>query len=312
MSEVSFWTFGAIVAAGLLLMAMMKSGHADELIRLGKHKRRLAEKNQDNVEQENIFIQQKTDYLARLLAYAGLESKYDQMRTNWFIWSIMGGVILGVGLFACGVQDLAPFGFILGIPLGAGSFVIYLSQLAKRRQARMTEQLPQVLETMVSALRAGSPILECFKVIAETSPDPIRSEFKRGLIALQLGKPFRDTLKEMSLRIKAPDFKLLTQAIFISQDVGGNLADVVSVIAAAIRERFKLRDFLAALTSQGKATAMFIGCLPYFIMLVTYIMTPGYLVPFLNHPIARIILILLVIWEGIGFWILVKMVTFEV
>ena len=96
----------------------------------------------------------------------------------------------------------------------------------------------------------------------------------------------------MCLRIKAPDFQLLTQAIFISQDVGGNLADVVSVIAVAIRERFKLRDFLAALTSQGKATALFIGCLPYGITLITYIATPGYIIPFLNHPVARIVLLL--------------------
>ena len=53
------------------------------------------------------------------------------------------------------------------------------------------------------------------------SLDPIRVEFKRGLVSLQLGKPFRDTMKEMSYRIRTPDFKLLTQAIFISQDVRG-------------------------------------------------------------------------------------------
>lgn len=310
MSDVGIWVFSAIVVTGLILMAMLKSGHADELVRLNKQKRRLAEKNKDELE-EDIFVQQKQDYLARMLAYAGLESKYDQMRTTWIFCGIGGSLVLGL-IVALSIPELAALGFILGLPLGAGGFVVYLSQVAKKRQARMTEQLPQVLETMVSALRAGSPILECFKVIAETSPDPIRSEFKRGLISLQLGKPFRDTLAEMSLRIKAPDFKLLTQAIFISQDVGGNLADVVSVIAVAIRERFKLRDFLAALTSQGKATALFIGCLPYFIMLVTYVMTPGYLIPFLNHPVARIILILLVIWEGIGFWVLMKMTTFEV
>jgi tight adherence protein B len=176
----------------------------------------------------------------------------------------------------------------------------------------MTEQLPQVLETMVSSLRAGSPVMEVFKVLAETAPDPIRSEFKRGLVSLQLGKPFRDVMNEMSMRIRTPDFRLLTQAIFISQDVGGNLADVVAVIADAIRERFKLRDFLNSLTAQGKATAMFIGCLPYGITLMTYLATPGYIVPFLNNPIARIVVILLIFWELIGFWILMKMTTFEV
>ena len=145
----------------------------------------------------------------------------------------------------------------------------------------MTEQLPQVLETMVSALRAGSPVMEVFRVIADTGQDPIKSEFKRGLVSLQLGEAVpRDVMLEMSTRIKAPDFKLLTQAIFISQDVGGNLAEVVCTIAEAIRERFKLRDFLNALTSQGKATASFIGCLPYLITVGTYFLTPAYMTPF--------------------------------
>ncbi len=310
--DVSVIIFATVTIIGLLGMAVLKSGHADELTRLDKHRKRMQdkflEKNEGN---EDIFVTKREGYLARVLGMAGMEAKYDQMKQTWIMVSIGVGVVAGIAMFFM-VPELAIVGFILGIPLGAAGFIFYLSQLAKQRQAKMTEQLPQVLETMVSALRAGSPILECFKVISEVSPDPIRSEFKRGLVSLQLGKPFRDTLKEMCTRIKAPDFKLLAQAVFISQDVGGNLAEVVSVIAAAIRERFKLRDFLAALTSQGKATAMFIGCLPYGITLITYCATPGYIIPFLNNPIARIVLLMLIIWEGIGFYILMKMTTFEV
>ncbi len=302
--------FTAVIVIGLIGIAALRSGSADELSRLYKHKRKMAEKNQEG-DEEDIFVQQKTGYLARILALAGLESKYDQMKTTWVCCAVGGGLLIGL-IMALSVPELSIVGFILGVPVGAAGFVFYLSQVAQKRQAKMTEQLPQVLETMVSSLRAGSPILECFKVIAETSPDPIRGEFKRGLISLQLGKPFKDTLKEMCLRIKAPDFRLLTQAVFISQEVGGNLADVVATIADAIRERFKLRDFLAALTSQGKATAMFIGCLPYGITLLTYCATPGYIIPFLNNPIARIVLLMLIIWEALGFWILMKMTTFEV
>jgi tight adherence protein B len=66
------------------------------------------------------------------------------------------------------------------------------------------------------------------------------------------------------------------------------------------------------LTAQGKATAMFIGCLPYGITLMTYVATPGYIVPFLNHPIARLVMFGLVCWEAVGFWILMKLTTFEV
>jgi len=307
---VSLLVFAAIVACGLIVMAMTRSQWADELNRLGKHQKRMLEKHQDGGE-VNIFVTQRQGYLAKVLALAGLEAKYDQMKISWFCTA--GGCALVLGLLAyCLVPELAIVGFILGLPIGAGGFVAYLKQVAKKRQDKMTEQLPQILETLASSLRAGSPVLECFRTLSETAPEPIKVEFKRGLVSLQLGKPFRDTMVEMSYRIRTQDFKLLTQAIFISQDVGGNLADVVACIADAIRERFKLRDFLNSLTAQGKATAMFIGCLPYGITLMTYLATPGYMIPFLNNTICRIILVVMVIWELIGFWILMKMTTFEV
>ncbi|MBU6451738.1 MAG: type II secretion system F family protein [Cyanobacteria bacterium REEB67] len=304
--------FGSICIIGLLLMTLMRRDSADQLGRLAKHSRRMSEKMHERSGDESIFVTQRTDYLTRLLALAGMEAQYDKMKGYWIMSSIGMGVVMAIGFVVGGIPEMSPIGFFVGLPVGAAGFVFYLGEVAKKRQIKMTEQLPQVLETMVSALRAGSPVMEVFRVIADTGQDPIKSEFKRGLVSLQLGKPFRDVMQEMSTRIKAPDFKLLTQAIFISQDVGGNLAEVVSTIAEAIRERFKLRDFLNALTSQGKATASFIGCLPYLITVGTYFLTPAYMTPFLNHPIARIVMIGLVCWELFGFWVLRKMVTFEV
>ncbi|MFA7337231.1 MAG: type II secretion system F family protein [Candidatus Obscuribacterales bacterium] len=304
--------FVSILVVGLLLMVLLRRDSVDQLSRLAKHSRRMAEKLNDRADPESIFVTQRADYLARLLALAGKEAEYDKYRTYWICAAIGTGVLFAIGFVVGGMAELSPVGFFVGLPVGAAGFVYYLGEAAKKRQARMTEQLPQILETMVSALRAGSPVMEVFKVISDTGVDPIKSEFKRGLISLQLGKPFRDVMLEMSYRIKAPDFKLLTQAIFISQDVGGNLADVVATIADAIRERFKLRDFLNALTSQGKATATFIGCLPYLITVGTYFLTPAYMTPFLNHPVARLVMVALVCWELFGFWILQKMVTFEV
>ncbi len=120
-----------------------------------------------------------------------------------------------------------------------------------------------------------------------------------------IGKNFEKILNEQFKRENLNEKNIINGNSFLN-------GDVVSVIAAASRERFKLRECLAALTSQGKATAMFIGCLPYGITLITYCATPGYIIPFLNNPIARIVLIMLIIWEGLGFWILMKMTTFEV
>lgn len=302
-----------LLIAGFLVFAWLtgRAPHTEQLTRLDKQKKRFDAREAAKPESVDIFKNEKDDFLGRLLSQAGLEAQYDKMKMNW----IMAAIGTVVGLFAlCAWQApvLAPFAIIMGPAIGSFGFIQYVKWQAKQRQKKLTTQLPQVLETMVSTLKAGSPVVECFKLLSETSPEPIRAEFKRALVSLQLGKPFRDTLAEMGTRIRTADFRLLTQAIFISQDVGANLADVVATIAEAIRERFRLRDFLDSLTAQGKMTALFIGSLPYFITAMTYVMAPGYITPFLNHPIARIIFIGMMIWEAIGAWILLKMTTFEV
>ncbi|MBY0551644.1 MAG: type II secretion system F family protein [Candidatus Obscuribacterales bacterium] len=307
---------GPIFLAGLLLFAYLtgRSGHTEQLSRLDKQRKRFEAKESAKPEAIDIFLKTEEDMLGKLLSQAGLESQYVKYKGRWILTIL--GTTCGMAIFCfipqTGAAALAPFSIILGPGLGSFGFIQYLKYLASDRQKKLTVQLPGVLESMVSTLKAGSPVVECFKLLSETAPEPIRSEFRRALVSLQLGKPFREVLAEMGTRIRTPDFRLLTQAIFISQDVGANLADVVATIAEAIRERFRLRDFLAALTAQGKMTAMFIGALPYFITGMTYVITPGYITPFLNHPIARIVFIGLMIWEAIGAWILVKMTTFEV
>lgn len=310
MDTVGISIFVTILLLGVVAVITARRPWADDLIRLDKHKKAMRSKYHEE-DEVSIFLTQRTNYLAQKLAQAGLEAKYDQMKVQWIGATIVSGIIFAVIAYM-NMPELAVLGFIFGLVLGAGGFVGYIGHLAHLRQQKVTEQLPQVLETMVSSLRAGSPVIEVFKVLAETAVDPIRSEFKRGLVSLQLGKPFREVMGEMAVRIHTPDFRLLTAAIFISQDVGGNLAEVVATIAEAIRERFKLRDYMNALTAQGKMTALFIGSLPYGITFLTYLISPGYIVPFLNHPIARIVLFALIIWESIGAWILIKMTTFDV
>lgn len=299
--------------AGFLVFAWLtgRTPHTEQLTRLDKQRKRIEAREAAKPESVDIFKQEKDDFLGRLLSQAGLEAQYEKMKTNWIL-SAAGFTALLLGLCFFQAPALLPFSIIFGPAIGSFGFVQYIKWEASQRQKRLTAQLPQVLETMVSTLKAGSPVVECFKLLSETAPEPIRSEFKRALVSLQLGKPFRDVLAEMGTRIRTSDFRLLTQAIFISQDVGANLADVVATIAEAIRERFRLRDFLNSLTAQGKMTALFIGSLPYFITAMTYVMAPGYITPFLNHPIARIIFIAMMIWEAIGAYILVKMTTFEV
>ena len=123
---------------------------ADERIRLDKHKRKMRAKYHED-EEVNIFLTQRTNYLAQKLAQAGLEAKYEQMKIQWGVTTVVSGLILGVIAYL-NMPELAVVGLILGLVLGAGGFVGYVGFLAKQEQQKVTEQLPQVLETMVSAL----------------------------------------------------------------------------------------------------------------------------------------------------------------
>lgn len=300
-----------VLLAGLMIFAYTRREHEAERYRLSKHQQKLLEKEPLGTSEENVFLTQQSDYLGKILALAGLEARYQEMRQQWIMWGVGGAVLLGAGALTIG-PEFAIIGAIFGAALGAAGFVNFLKFKANQRQKRLTEQLPPVLETMVSSLKSGSPILDVFKTLAETAPEPIRGEFKRSLVSLQLGKSFREVLNEMCGRIRTSDFKLLTQAIFISQDVGGNLAEVVATIAEAIRERFKLRDYLNSLTSQGKMTALFIGSLPFVITGLIYAISPAYLTAFLDNFWARIVMAVMVCWELVGFYILMKLTTFEV
>jgi len=95
---VSLVVFGAIVAAGLIIMAMTRSQWADELNRLGKHQRRMLEKHHEEGE-VNIFLIQRQGYLAKILALAGLEAKYDQMKVTWFCTAIGCGLVFGLAAY---------------------------------------------------------------------------------------------------------------------------------------------------------------------------------------------------------------------
>src|SRR5207302_9303162 len=130
------------------------------------------------------------------LGQAGLESKYEKMRTYWIVSAISTPIVLGLAC-AIGCPVLLPFAIFFGPGFGAYGFILYVKMIIKKRQQKLTAQLPGVLETMVASLKSGSPVVECFKVLAETAPDPIRSEFKRSLVSLQLGKPFREVMGEM-------------------------------------------------------------------------------------------------------------------
>lgn len=154
---------------------------------------------------------------------------------------------------------------------------IYVSRRQQQRLRAFENQLPDVLGLWVNSLRSGYSVLQAMEAIAREAPDPSSIEFRRVVQEVQLGLPMEEALDNMLRRIDSEDFDLVITAVNIQREVGGNLAEILEVIAHTIRERIKLKGEIRVLTAQGRYTGYTIGFLPIILSLFLYAVNPQYM-----------------------------------
>lgn len=310
MTWIAFTVFSIVLLAGLILMASFNTSHTAQLEKLAKHRKHMKQLN--SVPTPSIFSsQQHNDKFSVMLILAGLDEQYEKVRLQWIYATVGGTVVLSLVALVTAAVNVV-LAAVVGAILGFIAFLYYLKTQGKMRQEKLARQLPQVLESIASSLKSGSSIMDMFRVISEVAPEPIRSEFHRGRTGFQFNKTVREVVTEMSRRIVSREFKLFVQAVLISQDIGTDLADVVAEIALAVRERFKLRDFVSSITAQGKLTAGVVFMLPFGLIAFNLLVNPSYIMPFFLNPVCQLITAGLILWEFIGIFILSKIVAFEV
>jgi len=208
----------------------------------------------------------------------------------------VGEVVLYI-LFAAGAAILLvtmvtenPALGILGGAVGAAVPLVVVRRIASRRSARFAEQLPDALDLARAALQAGHGLMAALSVVADEFPDPIAQEFREVTEEVRLGLPLRDALDNLSKRVDAPDISLLEIGILVTQDVGGNLAEVFDNIGHTIRERFKLQRETKALTAQGRMSGALLTALPIIVAAALSILNPGYISPMFEPGTGRYML----------------------
>ncbi|MCZ7544773.1 MAG: type II secretion system F family protein [Anaerolineae bacterium] len=154
---------------------------------------------------------------------------------------------------------------------------IYVNRRQQQRLHGFEGQLADVLGLWVNSLRSGYSVLQAMEAIAREAPDPAALEFRRVVQEVQLGISMEDALDNMLRRIDSEDFDLVITAVNIQREVGGNLAEILEVIAHTIRERIKLKGEIRVLTTQGRYTGYLIGGLPIVLSLFLYAINPGYM-----------------------------------
>jgi tight adherence protein B len=197
------------------------------------------------------------------------------------------GAVLGLSL-----------GFVLRGLTGAALGVLVLSLapwlvIAARQQSRrqaLVQQLSDALDLICSGLRAGHGFSEALKAVSEQMTPPFADEARRVVDELGLGLSLDQALDRMIVRTNQPDVELMCTAVQIQNRTGGNLAEVLQTIATVIRQRTQLRGEVAALTAEGRFTALILLLLPWALALTMGRLSPGWLDPLFSDIMGNLIL----------------------
>jgi tight adherence protein B len=282
-------------------------------------------KNQFVYEQEpgSVDITRKRKYsdikmLNRILPHVPGVQPLDRLMQQANSESTLGTfALLSITLCLGGYLGTRFFTINWASPIAAGIFLgalplLHLILKRKERMAKFEKQLPDALELVGRALRAGHAFTNGMKLAAEEFKDPLGPEFERVLDEINFGVTVPEALKGMTTRIDSEDLKFFVMAVILQRETGGNLAEIIDSIAYIIRERFKLRGKIRILSAEGKLSAIILIALPFLIAAYINFANPGYLDFLFTRTAGQLMLLFAGIMMAAGIIVIKKMTSIKV
>jgi tight adherence protein B len=249
-----------------------------------------------------------------LSKYLNLKLLFQQADVSMSVaqFAIICGALAAAGLIlpaAAGMSlALAPiFSVILTV-----SPIAWLLYRRKRRLRKFAAQLPEALELIARALRAGHSLAAGFSLVAEEVSDPIGGEFSRTFEEQNLGVPLEEALEDLTTRVPNLDLKFFSTAIILQRQTGGDLAEILDKIGYLVRERFKIWGQVQALTGEGRLSGVVLLALPPALFAVVYRMNPDYLMLLFTDELGKKMLIGGVVMQLFGALVIRKIVNIRV
>jgi len=169
---------------------------------------------------------------------------------------------------------------------GAMPFAVIYRDRAKRLE-KFEEQLPDAVDIMKRALRAGHPFNACLKLVADDMEPPIAREFELTFADVNYGNDLRQALLGMLLRVPSSNLMAVVTAVLIQKETGGNLAEIFDRISAVIRARFRFGRRVRTLSAEGRLSAWILALVPIVLFGVIWITSPTYLPPLIHEPLGQ-------------------------
>ncbi len=200
---------------------------------------------------------------------------------------------------------------VVGLACGAAP-VGYVWWLRKGRLHRFEAVFPETLEFISRSMRAGHAFSVSLEMIHREFPEPVSGEFRRTFEEHNLGLPLETALQKLAVRVPSLDVHFFVSAVLLQKRTGGNLAEILDKLAVIIRERFKLRGRIKAVSAHGKMTASTLSAIPVAVGVLMFFTNPDYVTFFFEDEVGQIMLAVGIVLQLLGFAVMKQIVKIEV
>ena len=228
-------------------------------------------------------------------------------------YSMICGGLAALTMFAMifrGAPAVLSLTFGLFIGIGLPHFIV--GKMINRRINKFNTNFPDAIELMVRGLRSGLPISETLGIVAAEIPGPVGVEFRMVADKMKIGRTMEGALQDTADRLGTPEFQFFVITLAIQRETGGNLAETLSNLADVLRKRAQMKLKIRAMSSESKASAYIVGSLPFVVFAMVWMVNPTYMGHFFTDQRLTVAGLGGMVWMGIGAFIMVKMVNFEI
>jgi tight adherence protein B len=193
------------------------------------------------------------------------------------------------------------FSVALIVGISAGFLPIaFVKHMAARRLAVFEEQFPEAIDLIARALRAGHALPTALQMVSDEIPQPVGGEFRLLFDQQNFGMSLPDALKAFGQRIPLVDARFFVTAVLTQRETGGNLSEVLDKLASVIRDRFKVKRQVRAVSAHGRITGWVLGALPPVVAGVLFLISPEHIRLLVDDPLGVQMLLLGLTLQVIG------------
>ncbi|CAG9165023.1 hypothetical protein LMG23992_00169 [Cupriavidus laharis] len=295
-----FYAFGILLFVAVVLCVegifiWWNSTHGAAAKRIEARLRALSAGGQVSAEQLSILKKRllagsprMQQWLMSLPRVGALDRWLEQSGSSWSVAQLLG-YCATVALCTIALIPIVPVPMPLMLVAAAVAAilpVLHVMRLRAKRVRQMEAQLPDAVDMIARALRAGHSFSGALGMVGQEMKAPIGPEFRTTFEEINYGVALDEAMTNLAIRVPVGDLRYFVIAVLIQRESGGNLAEILDTIGNMVRERLKLFDKIRVLSAEGRMSAWVLGLLPFATAGVILMINPGFMKVLWEDPIG--------------------------